>query len=117
LNFQLYFNLKGKKGYEEIINKFINLEIEHKKEIFKVIERQAVEWSDLLTLIDNSVEFMSTKARTMVGQDRKQNQVRPNSKYTNKRGSPLAVRDVVTILSTAGVATKGDLARIDFFSG
>ena len=64
MNSQLYFNLKGKKGYEEIINKFINLEIEHKKEIFKVIERQAVEWSDLLTLIDNSVEFMSTKART-----------------------------------------------------
>ena len=91
------------------------MELEHKKEIFKVIERQAVEWSDLLTIIDNSVEVMSTKARTMVGQDRKQNQERPNSKYTNKRGSPLAVRDVVTILMTAGVTMKGDLVRMDFF--
>ena len=76
----------------------INFELEHKKEIFKVIKRQASERSDLLTLIDNSIDVMSTKARNMVGEDRKQNQVQPNSKYTDKRGSPLAVRDVVTLL-------------------
>jgi hypothetical protein len=43
--------------------------------------------------------------------------VRTNSKYTKKRGIPFAVRDIVTIVMTAGFATKGDLARIDFFSG
>ena len=106
--------------YETLIRKLTQLEIQHKKELTEIIDRHNVERGDLITLIDNSVDVSPTKAQkamAVVRHTKRKNQPRPNSKYTDKLGSPLAVGDTVVLLTTASVGTRGDLAEVAFFSG
>ena len=102
--------------YEALIKQLTELELEHKQEIFDIIGRQTEERNDIILRIDAETRPTHLKARTTVASVVRK-QVRPNSKYTDKKGSPLAIGDIITLLTTARVGKIGDRARVEEFSG
>ena len=103
---------------ESIIQQLQNLETSHEQEINQAIEWHTRDMQRTLNGIRDSFEIASSqttsgnKSKAVV---RETQRSRPNNNHHDKWGQPLAIGDIVKLLTSAGAGNEGDIAKIDSF--